>query len=99
MNRDLERGLRTRFPRFFRDLYGDPRETCMNRGCDFADGWYRLLERLCEGLEPVAPPEFKFFQIKEKFGGMRVHARNGNEATERLIRQAREESLKVCEEC
>ena len=54
MNRDLERELQARFPGFFRDLYGDPRETGMSRGCEFADGWYRLLERLCEELEPVA---------------------------------------------
>jgi hypothetical protein len=99
MNRDLERELQACFPRFFRDLYGDPRETCMSRGCEFVDGWYRLLERLCEGLEPVAPPEFRFTQVKEKFGQMRVYASGGNEETERLIWKAREESLKVCEEC
>jgi len=99
MNRDLERDLQARFPRFFRDLYGDPRETCMSRGCEFADGWYRLLERLCEELEPVAPPDFRFDQVKEKFGRMRVHASGGNEETERLLHQVREESLKVCEAC
>jgi hypothetical protein len=99
MNRDLVRALQARFPRFFRDLYGDPRETCMSRGCEFADGWYPLLERLCEELEPVAPPEFRFTQVKEKFGEMRVYASGGNEETERLIRQACEESLRVCEEC
>ena len=99
MNRDLERDLQARFPRFFRDLYGDPRETCMSRGCEFADGWYRLLERLCEELEPVAPPEFRFDQVKEKFGQMRVYTSGGNEETARLIWKAREESLRVCEEC
>ena len=90
MNRDLERELQARFPGFFRDLYGDPRKTGMSRGCEFADGWYRLLERRCEELEPVAPPEFRFDQVKEKLGEMRVHASGGNEETERLIRQARE---------
>jgi len=99
MNRDLERELQARFPRFFRDLHGDPRKTGMSRGCEFADGWYRLLERLCEELEPVAPPEFQFDQVKEKFGRMRIYARNGNEETMRLIHQAAEESLRVCEEC
>ena len=99
MNRDLERALEARFPRFFRDLYGDPRNTCMSRGCEFADGWYRLLERLCEELEPVAPPEFRFDQVKEKFGQMRVYTSGGNEETERLIEKALEESLRVCEVC
>ena len=99
MNRDLERELQARFPRFFRDLYGDPRKTCMSRGCEFADGWYRLLERLCEELEPDAPPEFRFDQVKEKFGQMRIYASGGNKETERLIRRACEESLRVCEEC
>ncbi len=99
MKQELERNLQRRFPRFFRDLYGDPHKTCMSHGCEFADGWYRLLERLCEELEPVAPPEFQFDQVKEKFARMRVHASGGNEETKRLIRHAREESLRVCEEC
>ena len=99
MNRDLERKLQARFPGFFRDLYGDPRETGMSRGCEFADGWYRLLERLCEELEPVAPLEFRFTQVKEKFGQMRVYTSGGNEETERLIEKALEESLRVCEVC
>jgi hypothetical protein len=81
MNRDLERDLQSRFPGFFRDLYGDPRETGMDHGCDFADGWYRIVERLCEALEPVAPPEFKFVQVKEKFGRMRIYATNDSDET------------------
>jgi hypothetical protein len=32
MNRDLERELQARFPRFFQDLYGDPRKTGMASG-------------------------------------------------------------------
>jgi hypothetical protein len=99
MNRDLERKLQARFPGFFRDLYGDPLKTCMSMGCTFADGWYRLLERLCEELEPVAPPEFRFDQVTEKFGAMRVYTSGGNEETARLILKAREESLRVCEVC
>ena len=99
MNRDLERELQARFPRFFRDLYGDPRETGMSRGCEFADGWYRLLERLCEELEPVAPPEFRFDQVKEKFGKMRIYASHSTEETARLIQHAQEASLSCCELC
>ena len=99
MKRELERDLQARFPRFFRDLYGDPRVTCMSRGCEFADGWYRLLERVCEELEPVAPPEFKFVQVKEKFGRLRIYATNDSDETSRLIRQAQEESLNCCEQC
>jgi len=99
MKQELERNLQARFPRFFRDLYGDPRETCMAFGCDFEDGWYPIVERLCEALNLVAPPEFKFTQVKEKFGAMRIYASGGNEETERLLHRVHEESLKVCEAC
>jgi hypothetical protein len=99
MNRNLERDLQSRFPGFFRDLYGDPRETGMTHGCDFTDGCYRIVERLCEALEPVAPPEFKFVQVKEKFGRLRIYATNDSDETSRLIRQAQEESLNFCEQC
>ena len=53
MNRDLERELQGAASPLFRDLYGDPARPA-RRGCEFADGWYRLLERLCQELEPVA---------------------------------------------
>jgi hypothetical protein len=99
MKKELERNLQARFPRFFRDLYGDPRETCMAYGCDFDDGWYPIVERLCEALNLVAPPEFKFRTVTRKFGVMLIYASGGNEETERLIRQAGEQSLRVCEAC
>jgi hypothetical protein len=99
MNRDLERDFHLRFPGFFRDLYGDPRETGMAHGCDFADGWNRIVERLCEALEPSAPPEFKFIAVTQKFGQLRIYATNDSDETSRLIRQAPEESLSCCEQC
>jgi hypothetical protein len=99
MNRDLERDLQSRFPSFFRDLYGDPRETAMTHGCDFADGWYRIVERLCEALEPVAPPEFKFIKVTQKFGQLRISATIDSDEISRLIRQAQEEFLNCCEQC
>jgi hypothetical protein len=42
----------------------------MPRGFEHDDGWFDILRRLCEDLEPlVAGHEFKVLQVKEKFGG------------------------------
>ena len=99
MSPHLEARLRDRHPALFRDLYGDPRETCMHRGLECDDGWFGIIERLCRRLEEVAPPGFKFTQVKEKFGSLRIYSTKGTEETQELIKGAMKESLGTCELC
>ena len=71
MKKELERNFQADFPRFFVDLNGDPKKTCMSAvhgGIAIGDGWSDLLYDLCKDLAQVADPGFKFSQIKEKFG-------------------------------
>lgn len=99
MSPELEARLRGRHPGYFRDLYGDPLETCLHRGLECEDGWFGIIERLCRMLEEVAPPGFRFTQVKEKFGRLTIYSAEGTEGTRRLIEGAREESLGTCEIC
>lgn len=100
MDKDLEAILIKDFPTFFREMYGDPRETCMHWGCSVGEGWFDLIYGLCLKIKEENPsPDFKFAQIKEKFGHLTVYADGGNKKIYELIENAWKESEKTCEIC
>jgi hypothetical protein len=73
MRRELKQKLVERWPSWF-NVTGDQRKTRM--ADDFAqdDGWFNVVWRLCEDLEPLvadAGQPFQVLQVKEKFGGLR----------------------------
>jgi hypothetical protein len=79
MRKDLEQKFIERWPTWFH-VNGEIRETLMPLGFTVGDGWFDLLWRLCEDLEPlVAEVEletgcaFEVVQVKEKFAGMRFY--------------------------
>lgn len=55
--------------------------------------------RIKQGQEPVEHEPFRFTQIKEKFGGLRVYYYGGNEYTRGLIGMAESWSYNTCEKC
>lgn len=99
MNKALEQKLSSEFPGFFRDLYGDPRRTCMAWGITTDDGWYDLIHDLCVKLKEVVDDKFYFKQVKEKFGILCCHTAGGNEKSLELISEAEKRSLTTCENC
>lgn len=106
MKRELEEALRRDYPSFFRDLYGSPPTTCMAYGLTCEDGWEPIVRRLCQELTPLVPADFKFEQIKEKFGTLRVYVAYEPDCDSDLdgaIHQAIEEaelaSWETCEFC
>ncbi len=103
MKRDLEAKLRDEFPTFFRDMYGPAKDTCMHWGCTCGDGWFSLVRQCCLGLHAYLGehPEldFKFTQVKEKFGLLRIYSEGGDDRTQALIEEAQDTSAQVCEEC
>ena len=53
MKRELEEQLTKKYPLLYRDIYKNPRSTCMAFGCDCGNGWYDLLDELSSKLEPL----------------------------------------------
>lgn len=51
MNKILETYLVKKYPKIFRDMYGDPRQTCMAWGCACGDGWFHVLDCLCFAIQ------------------------------------------------
>jgi hypothetical protein len=85
---------------------GDIRETAMPLGFTHQDGWFDIIWRLCEDLEPlVAEVElktgqpFEVLQVKEKFGGARFYTNLHSEAISKRIEAAAMESYRTCEIC
>lgn len=50
MSPKLDKKLCDNYPELFRDRNGDPSKTAMCWGFDCGDGWYSLIESICEYL-------------------------------------------------
>jgi hypothetical protein len=104
MRKELEQMFQTRWPDWFRDLYGDITQTCLHFGFQHRDGWFDLVWRLCEQIEkvPNKGKSFKVAQVKEKFGGTALYFEGGNDAFDAIracIGAAALESFHICEVC
>ena len=74
---------------------------------DCEEGWYPLIEDLCEVIEGYVkynvPEELKdqvyFSQIKQKFGELRVHMNHWIDYVQGAITMAEAYSTRVCEKC
>jgi len=76
MKEELELKLVQKYPILFQDYGGDMRQTCMHWGLACGDGWYNILETLCQKLDSItANKDVKVIadQVKEKFGGLRFY--------------------------
>ena len=71
-------------------------------GISVDDGWMPLIEKCAEEIVAI-DEDIRFFQIKEKFGGLRFYTDNGNkekwEAIREVISKYERESVTVCEVC
>lgn len=50
MSPELDKKLCEKYPELFRDRHGDVTKTCMVWGFECGDGWYSLIESICEYL-------------------------------------------------
>jgi hypothetical protein len=106
MNKALEQKMVERWPTWF-NTGGDIKDTAMARGFEHDDGWFDILWRLCEDLEPLVTemeraggPKFEVLQVKEKFGGLRFYVScRRHEAISQRIGIAADESFHTCEVC
>ena len=86
MKKELELQLVKKFPVIFKDYGGDMRNTCLHWGMECGDGWYNLLDKLCEDITTlIGDKDIKVtaHQVKEKFGGLRFYY--GTESSETFM--------------
>ena len=87
------------YPSYFPDIHGDPAKTCLAWGLAIGNGWADLFEKLCADIKATNPEDFKFEQVKEKFGGLRAYYSGGSNEVGKLVSAAEADSYNVCEEC
>jgi len=76
MKKELEMKLVRKYPFIFKDYGGDMRDTCMHWGLECGEGWYNLLDEMCENVTTLIGDkdiEVIAEQVKEKFGGLRFY--------------------------
>jgi len=110
MDDKLENKLVKQFPNLFSDYNKDMKLTAMCWGCECNDGWYDLLYKTCEKLEPLVtkwlkenPKDFdfkpRFSQVKEKYGTLRIYWTSATDKMYAITDTAERKSAKVCETC
>ena len=76
MKKELEEQLVEKYPIMFQDYGGDMRVTCMSWGLECGDGWYDIINTLCQDVEMIiGKKDIKVIadQVKQKFGGLRFY--------------------------
>jgi hypothetical protein len=93
------------WPTWF-NIGGDFRYTGMTLGFRHDDGWFHILWRLCEDLEPLIAEfeqgtgrQFEILQVKEKFGGLRIYVNDADDNICLFIETAQLASSRTCEVC
>jgi hypothetical protein len=102
MSPELEQKLVEKYPSLFGDRTKPPTESLMCYGCEHDDGWYDIIDSMCslikrhlEGLE--TDHQYRFTQIKEKFGGLRVYDNWSDDYIRGVIDMAESMSYRTCE--
>lgn len=109
MNEFLDKQLVEKYPKIFRDRNGDMKKTLMCWGFEHGDGWYNIIDKLCENIQSHIDwhnragekvPQLVAVQVKEKFGALRFYT--GGPSTDYIrgmIAMAESMSEVTCEEC
>src|SRR6266851_818626 len=105
MRSELEQRLVERWPSWF-NVTGDQLQTRMADGFAHGDGWFNIVWRLCEELEPlVAEAEkatgrpFEVLQAKQELGSLKFYVSHRTDAILQRIEIGELESLRTCEVC
>lgn len=65
MTPSLEAKLVAKYPEIFKDYKGDPSKTCMAYGIAVGDGWFDLIDTMCEELtRSLKSAEFHLKRLK-----------------------------------
>lgn len=106
MNEELDKKLVEKYPKIFANRNGDMRTTAMYWGFECDDGWYWLIDNLCNSIQTYIDnnPHLEITQViatqvKEKFGGLRFYITGGDDIIEGMIWLAENMSFNMCEKC
>ena len=108
MKQELDEYLCKVYPKIFADRNKPMTETCMCWGFECGDGWFNIINQLCQNIQHhidwknkngEVVPQVVAMQVKEKFGTLRFYVTGGDTITDHLISFAEGMSGVTCEEC
>lgn len=108
MRSELDKQLCEKYPKIFADRYKPMTETAMCWGFDIGDGWYQIIDSLCDQIqhhidwknrdgEKVV--QVVATQVKEKFGGLRFYHSGGDDTIYGMVSMAESWAANTCEIC
>ena len=82
----------------------EPKEPYELFGIECGDGWKNLYQPIIDYIidynkDKKDEDKIEIWQIKEKFGGLRVYLNKSTEELDKMIEEAEKESYHTCEEC
>ncbi len=104
MRKDLDDLLCQRYPLIFAERNLLKTQTCMCWGFSCGDGWYGLIDALCERLQFATDhnhaPQVVAMQVKEKFGELCFYPRaTPSPEQQGMIQLAEALSARICDQC
>lgn len=103
MRKELQIKLFKKYPKIFRQKDLPETESCMCWGIMTADGWYWLIDNLCDCIQWHVDhnnaPQIEAVQLKEKFSKLRFYYEGGDELIHGMVWFAEHLSGMICEEC
>jgi hypothetical protein len=106
MTNELDEKLCAKYPKIFVDRHGDMRSTAMCWGIECGDGWYWLIDNLCQTIQSyldnnkhLGISQVIAVQVKEKYGTLRFYYSGGDETVGGMVWFAEHLSGRICESC
>lgn len=112
MKKELQDKLFEKYPKIFGNKDLSPKQTCMCWGLECGDGWYMLIDELCNKLQwdtdhnnrkesgnEGRNPQVVAAQVKEKYAGLRFYVDSCTDVQQGAISFAESLSFKICEDC
>jgi hypothetical protein len=108
MKIELQNKLIEKYPKIFKDMNKSPQESLMCFGFECGDGWYWLIDKLCEFFVKIyrqTGANVIAVQVKEKYGELRFYfyiAEASEETAMRIYNMVRffeTLSIQTCEVC
>lgn len=95
--------LYDKYPKLFFQKDLSMKETCMCWGFECGDGWYWLIDQLCDCIQSYIDANHKeqveVVQVKEKFGGLDFNVYGADEMAHGMIWLSNSMSYSICESC
>lgn len=104
MKQELEQQLCEKYPKIFVNRYVDETTSAMCWGFECRDGWYQLINTLCNTIQSyinnsIDVLQVTAVQVKEKFGTLRFYYDGGDDTIHGMVWLAENLSAEICENC